>query len=226
MRSYVDNGEDEENRLNVLVGTPAYEGKVTTTYLSHSIYGMMREKVPHSTIFVGNESLITRDRNKIISEFYHHRSFTHLFFLDGDVGLSGADIWRLLQAGRDVIGASVALKGTNDEGLPILNATLYDPAEESAPRALKRVKYLGTGALILTRKAVEALVLKARDERRIYNVHGTETPQYDIFRVGVVGDTYLSEDYWVCHELDQLGFSIWCDSAVKTIHQGMHLYDN
>jgi len=45
---------------------------------------------------------------------------------------------------------------------------------------------------------------------------------YDVFQVGVVDGEYLSEDFWLCKELGELGYHIYISDAVTVIHHGMH----
>jgi hypothetical protein len=37
----------------------------------------------------------------------------------------------------------------------------------------------------------------------------------------VVDDEYLSEDFWVCRQLRELGFAIHLDPTIVTRHSGM-----
>jgi hypothetical protein len=90
------------------------------------------------------------------------------------------------------------------------------------------VEYIGTAALMFSRKAAEALVADARDNGRVYSrgvlVRGEKLPtteHYDVFRTGVVNGVYLSEDYWACRELRRLGFGIHLDPSIVTRHSGM-----
>jgi hypothetical protein len=177
-----------------------------------------------SLITVGNESLITRARNSVISEFHARQTHSHLLFLDADVVLPLDGLQQMLASGVDVVGAAVALKGRNPDGSRKFN---LGRATGEAGRLL-RVSRTGTAALLLSRQAVDALVEKAIADGRVYqrssNVRGHEvraTVHYDVFRVGVVGDEYLSEDYWVCHELRELGFEIHVDPTIVTRHLGM-----
>ncbi len=43
---------------------------------------------------------------------------------------------------------------------------------------------------------------------------------YDVFRVGVQANEYLSEDYWVCRRLRTLGFDVLIDPSIITTHHG------
>lgn len=60
---------------------------------------------------------MARARNTILAQFHARRDFTHLFYLDADVGISGPDVRRLIEHGKDVIGAPVRIK-IDDGGKP------------------------------------------------------------------------------------------------------------
>lgn len=206
---------------HILVGTPAYGGMVHVSYLN-TITDLHRSGLPFSVMTISNESLITRARNTLLSTFQARSEFTHLLFLDADVHMAAADVQRLIGHGKDVIGAPVALKGRRADGTRIFNIgrTLGEEA------ALHQVEHIGTAAFMLARPAVNALIGLAVREARIYepNVFSAQADiaplHHDVFRVGVVDGRYLSEDYWVCRELRQLGFEIWVDPAIVTQHHG------
>jgi hypothetical protein len=206
--------------VNLLIGTPAYAGQVHVDYLS-ALLVFQRERIPFTLMTIGNESLITRARNTIISAFFERRDFTHLLFLDGDVHLPHEGLARMLSHGKDVVAAPVALKGMAADGGRLFN--VGKTLGEDGP--LLVVDRVGTAALLLSRAAGDALVAEARAEQRIYErgpVSGNGGGiQYDVFRVGVVDGEYLSEDFWVCHVLRRLGFRIHVDPTVVTRHNGM-----
>ena len=54
---------------------------------------------------MGNESLITRARNTIVTMMLYQTDYvsTHLLFIDSDIGFSAENIQRLLQADKDVV---------------------------------------------------------------------------------------------------------------------------
>ena len=209
--------------LRLLIGTPAYGGMMHSDYVS-ALLQYQRAGIDFALMSIGNESLITRARNTILSEFHARAEYSHLLFLDADVLLPPPGLRRMLAAGRDVVGAAVALKGRNASGGRIFNVG----AVRGEDGALYEVERIGTAALLLSRAAVAALVADARREGRVYSrgfdLRGVElksSVQYDIFRTGVVGDEYLSEDYWVCRELRRLGFAVYLDPTIVTRHSGM-----
>ena len=124
----------------LLIGTPAYGGMMHSDCVS-ALLQYQRAGIDFALMSIGNESLITRARNTILSEFHARSGFTHLLFLDADVLLPPAGLRRLLASGRDVIGAAVTLIGgtlmlANADRWPRLTGSPETPSrsrEEWAP---------------------------------------------------------------------------------------------
>lgn len=206
----------------LMVGTPAYGGMVHLDYLN-ALFGFTAHGIPFQLAAIGNESLITRARNTIISNFHASPDFTHLLFLDADVNLPADGLASMLAADVPVIAAPVALKGSDDAGNRRWNV---GPALGSRGRLIA-VSHVGTAALLLSRAAVAALVNDAVADGRTYTPATSvqrslgQTLHYDVFRVGVQDGIYLSEDYWVCQRLRTLGFAVLIDPAIVTTHHGI-----
>lgn len=209
------------NPVHLLIGTPAYGGMVHVEYTS-SLLLMLEAKIPFTHFTISNESLITRARNTIISFFHARPEFTHLLFIDGDVRIDPEGVKRMLSHGKDVVGAPVALKGRSVDGQRIFNIGSNFGSE--GPLWVN--ERIGTAVLMLSRHAVNALVEDAkangRTYRRSHPQRGDDsfTVHYDIFQVGVHLEEYLSEDFWACYRLRQLGFNIYVDPWVVTHHHG------
>lgn len=210
---------------NILIGTPAYGGQVHVDYV-HSLMDFFRHKIRFRVFTIGNESLITRARNTIISTFHQSPAYTHLLFLDGDVQLTAKGLLGLLEHDRPVIGAPVALKRVDASG----NKKPNYQGVLSRDGNLLTVEHLGTAVLLLERSAVDSLVEDAVSDGRVYEVameteEGPRTAiHYDVFQVGVRDGTYLSEDFWICRRLRELGFDISVDLSVGTVHYGIQRF--
>ncbi len=205
----------------IMIGTPAYGGMVHMDF-ARGLLEIRAAGIDFALASLGNESLITRARNTLLSMFHHQSQYTHLLFLDADVHLPAPGLQAMLDCQRDVIAAPVALKGRNAVGGRIFNVGRL--VGESG--SLLLVERVGTAALMLSRKAVSALVQQALDEGRVYErmstLRGDGGPSihYDVFQVGVHEGEYLSEDFWVCLMLRRLGFDICVLPEVVTRHHG------
>lgn len=204
--------------MKLLVGTPAYNGMVHIDYMD-SILDMHRLKIPFDNMKIGNESLITRGRNTILSFFHYSKDYSHLLFLDADIGITGEDVIKLVQHNVDVIGAPVPLKGADAKGNKVYNAV--NPVRLT--KNLFVVDKIGTAVFMLSRKAVNALIEDAEpyssNELSMGNVKIEK--MYDVFKTGVEEGVYLSEDFYVCRKLQSLGFKVHADDTIITRHHGM-----
>ncbi|MFO1024669.1 MAG: hypothetical protein U1E70_05745 [Acetobacteraceae bacterium] len=208
--------------IRLLVGTPAYGGMVHLEYV-RSLFEFARAGLQFEMATIGNESLITRARNAIISNFYSRPEYTHLLFLDADVRLQAADLLRMLQSNVPVLGAPVALKSFDEQGNRIWNLG----RTRGTTGSLVKVEMVGTAVLLLSRAACAALVEDAITHGRVYERGGFlqgdpgAAVHYDVFQVGVHDGVYLSEDFWACRRLHSLGFDVLIDPTVVTTHHGV-----
>jgi hypothetical protein len=205
----------------VMIATPAYGGNLHLA-CAMSLMQFHAAGIDFALVGIANESLITRARNALISTFHARREFTHLLFLDADVGLPAEGLARMLAAQRDVIGAAVPLKGRGTHGEHLFNVG----ASLGEDGALMLTARIGTAALMLSRRAADALVDEALARGAVYERMSTlvgdpgVTTHYDVFRVGAVDGEYVSEDFWICATLRRLGFAIHVDPTIVTTHHG------
>jgi len=207
----------------ILIGTPAYNGLVHIDYLN-SIMSFYNSKIPFSLMTIGNESLITRGRNTIISYYYSKiESFTYLLFLDADIYLDGKDLLKMMNWNKDVIGAPVPMKGKTLEGQPAYN--VGDQIKDYG-NGLSTTNHIGTAALLLSSKAVKASIEDAKQYKKNPLSRGNkiDIPFYDVFRTEVENEVYLSEDFYLCHKLMEKGFEIFVDTTIETKHNGMYTF--
>ena len=107
---------------NVMVATPSYGGVVATSYV-HGLLDLHHVASQHgfsvSSNFNSFDSLITRARNTMVAEFLADEQYTHIMWIDGDIGFKGADVVRLLQANRPMVAGLYPLKtdGWPSQGL-------------------------------------------------------------------------------------------------------------
>jgi len=200
---------------SVMVGTPAYGGNFQMNYVEMTI-GIVNTHIPWTPYYIKNESLISRARNTILSVFYHNKQWDKLLFLDADTSISPDDFAKLVNTKHDVVGAAVRLKSKDQ----IFNITKI---LKEVDTQYFTVEHIGTAVLCLSRKAVNALVDHAKKNGDVYTkgVSGADGMEYyDVFKTGVKDDMYLSEDYWACMQLRELGFDIHVDNTILTSHAG------
>ncbi len=238
---------------NVLIAIPAYRGLIhqnhflSMLYLSHTL---RNEAVLHDFKIIGNESLITRGRNKLVNYCLQERSgalpFSHLLFSDSDVGFDPKNVLEMLYADKDIIGLPYSRKSINWEfvsdaakkghdpqqlpfiaGSPVVNDFSYGQRDISKPL---RMDQIGTGTMLIKRGVFEKFK-ESFPERRyaLYDCEALEAGEefgFEFFRAGISQETdhYESEDYMFCLEAKKLGLEVYLLPWAKTTHTGQFDY--
>lgn len=178
----------------LFIATPAYGGLVTTRYLQSLLAAKARLERGGAVVVVdtiANESLIPRARNACVARFLaatvEGKPFTHLLFVDADVGFPDGAPERLVGFGAPVTAAAYPLKGVDWERLGELldagrlagrGADLEGLASQYAvrlaiPTAVRddfiSVHSAGTGFMCIERAALEALIARHGEETRYEN---------------------------------------------------------
>lgn len=170
------------------------------------------------------DSLVSRARNNLANDFLES-DCTHLLFLDTDLIFSPEQIGRLVSHDVDIVAGVYPKK--QRELAYVLN---MDPAyPDPEPNGLHRMRYAGTGCLLIKRRVFE--VLRERHPENAYGPEGGENfvSRQDFFPVGVKvfpdgGRRYLSEDWYFCQNAIEAGFIVWADTAVAIKHCGDCVY--
>ena len=232
-------------KAHVVVATPAYNSQTTIDYtqsMLNNVTHASQNGIIVTTVMIGNESLVTRARNTLASIFLHHAEAmkeqtgvkpTHLCFIDADIGFPPDTLLKLVESKVECVGAPVRLKGLTADGKPVYNIVPFPSAVEEAAtlttydrkiKDLKPVKKLGTALLCLEYDTVEMLADNSPKYKGNSLRRGADIPMdfnYDIFQTKVVDEELLSEDYFVCHKLWELGVPVFCDYSIATTHTGM-----
>lgn len=198
--------------LKPLVGTPCFGSQVFRNYLMSvidlkGVCGM--SGIPIEFAF-GGDSLITRARNNCVKGFLEG-DYTHLFFIDADIGFDSADFLNLLMAGKPVICANYRLK--TDSMVSYAGKGVTDVGDDG----IGKIKYGPTGFMCIERSVFETL--KHPDIRLRGN-------QWRFFDTMVDEDhVYLSEDYAFCRRCEMAGIDVLVDTKIKLTHMGLKTYD-
>lgn len=220
--------------MKLFVGLPVYGG-----YDAHFVPCLLRlvQDPPVPLMIQPNpgDSLVSRARNRLVATFLKSDA-THLLFLDTDLIFSPAQIGRLCRQaeapGTEIV-AGLYPKKQAELGWV---CNLLDPAEggpgEPCPLTdLHRVKYAGTGCLLVAREVFEAMI-KAFPQIAYVPDDQTdpEAREWDFFSVGVYRNgpadpgRYLSEDWFFCQRARDLGYEIRVDTRVVLKHVGEAVY--
>jgi hypothetical protein len=179
------------------------------------------------------ESLVSRARNASVAHFLADEESTHLLFIDSDIMFEPEDVYRLLQADKEVIAGMYPkkyivwdrLKKNPDAervDFPIggeIKVTDDDYIESN---------YLPTGFLMIKREAIQKLInihpeLKYKND--IDGYIGAENSFYNLFNVGIKNGIYESEDWGFCSLWKETGGQVLIHPDVNLKHVGWHNYE-
>jgi hypothetical protein len=192
---------------------------------------------------------VTRARNNCVAQFLANPNWTHLFWIDADIGFSAQAAFRLLLSGYDIAAGVYPLKRENwpAEGVPAgttqqqfeatftrytVNAKASELTSqvelEVQPDGFMKMTEAPTGFMVIKRAVFERLMASYPDLNYVPDSIG-EADQglhYRFFDVMVDPETrrYLSEDYGFCRLWSGLGESIYIDANSNLSHQGAKMY--
>ncbi|HEY3697073.1 hypothetical protein [Phenylobacterium sp.] len=231
----------------VHLATPCFGGMVNLLYMRSVLdlqAACQARGVELQVDLMGGDALITRGRSRLAAQFLAGDA-THLLFVDADIGFRPENVFRLLDAGHDVAGGVYPLKHVDWEkaraaalaGMVDLQAAAvgyvvrFIPTPDSSVEVedgFAKVAYVGTGFLMLARRAVQRVVdahpgLRARMGDM---ADSAASEAVMIFETMIEPETgqYLSEDYAFCRRWRDLGGEIWADMQSRLTHVGHTAY--
>ena len=134
--------------MKIMLATPAYNGQVTTTYCEALLwlYGHFREKHPQVSFqhkFL-SLSVLPFMRNLYASLVLQDETFTHLLFVDADMGFAPSLIERMIAADKPVVGCMAPHRKMDTARYYALHDEIKDP---NAAR-LVAMDYVHAGSML------------------------------------------------------------------------------
>jgi hypothetical protein len=231
-------------KVNLVIATPCFGGQISVRYAS-SVFKLQKTVRRYADfnlklLFRDGDALITRARASLISQFLDDADATHLLFIDADIGFEPDQVIRLLQCGAEMCAAIYPVKRIDwdkvrstietDRPNPAAAALKYvfevdDPDAVTEQAGFVKVRYAGTGFLMIRRSALERMCARY-PQLRYRRDHSTDAAtasdrRFALFECMIAEDgTYLSEDFAFCRRWIDMGGEIWADLKSKLDHIG------
>jgi hypothetical protein len=230
--------------VNLVVATPCFGGQISALYAA-SLLKLQKLVRSYSDfnikiLFKDGDALITRARASLVAQFLDDPSATHLLFVDADIGFEPQQVLRLIECGADMCAAVYPIKRIDWSKVKETIATgRPNPAAAALQYVFEvddlnaviekagflKVRYAGTGFLMIRREALERMCAHYPQLRfkRDHSVDAaTESSnRFALFETMIdESGTYLSEDFAFCKRWTQMGGEIWADLDSKLAHVG------
>jgi hypothetical protein len=216
-----------------------------TISLLNLIFYLKEKNIDFLVDFLGNESLITRARNKAVGKFLQS-DCTHLFFIDADMEFKPDALGDILRFNKDVVCCTYAKKGYNwkrliysltqekesteqfeSRGLDYNYNLYYDNGKIVKKGDYVRLNHAPTGFMLIQRGIIERLAEKHKELEIITDeLSSTDSVTYGLFCTEIKNKQYLSEDYAFCERVNDIGGEVWMNIKHNLNHIGRYSFNS
>jgi hypothetical protein len=236
--------------MSLFIAIPCYGGLIHSTFaqsLMNLCVMLSKNNIQHIVEFLGSDSLISRARNTLIAKFYSQYEYSHLLFLDCDLIFNPMAILKMMKENKELIGCPYPKKIYNwekvkscladneksiDEQKVLMTDINYNFLTENdeikSENTIVNCKDIPTGMMLIKRSLITTMMNAYPERKYRNNIAGlTDDAKdfyYDLFGTGVIKGTYLSEDYYFCHLVRELGIECWLETAFTTGHVGREVF--
>ena len=238
-------------KMKLVVATPCFGGQVTSIYassifaLQRAVHGMANLEL--KVLLRDGDALITRARANLAAMFLDDPEATHFLFIDADIGFKPEQVFRLIECGADVVAGCYPIKRVNwDKARRMIEANrpqapsaaldyvleIEDPDHVIAVNGFARVRYAGTGFLMIRRHVLERMCQHpAYAPLQFFREHSLDAlagspNRFALFEcmIDPESGTYLSEDFAFCKRWTDIGGEIWADLESRLDHVGPSVF--
>ena len=240
-----------DEQFHLVVATPCFGGQVSTIYAS-SIFQLQRAvrsrpNIDFRVLMRDGDALITRARANLVTMFLDDPAATHFLFVDADIGFTPDQVFRLIESGADVVAGVYPIKRVNwDKAKRMLESNrptmpsaaldyvleLEDPNQVVSVNGFTRVRFAGTGFLMIRRHVLERMCRHpAYASLQFFREHSLDAlagspNRFALFEcmIDPKTGTYLSEDFAFCKRWTDIGGEIWADIESRLDHVGPSVF--
>lgn len=216
-------GQARKAKAVVMVATPTYDGKLNHQYLEAymaSFTDCLRRDIVLAPEFAVGFSLVQYARDYLIYRFLESPEFTHLLWIDSDLGWQTSAIARLVESGKEIIGGSYTTKSPTKSIYPFV-------AVGPEVDGLQEVSALPGGFILMSRKAVQALwdaspqIVMEHGGKDLIMRHVCDLELYTTDENGTTVQRLMGEDYVMQAKLRSLGFKMYLLTDIDFVHVGL-----
>ncbi|MGZ2747195.1 hypothetical protein [Burkholderia stagnalis] len=233
--------------FSLAIATPSHRGLFSTSYV-RSLWGLQRscltQGIPVELLTLPNQSMVDRARNILASFFLQKTDFSHLLFVDDDMGFDVADVMRMFDwCGYDVVAALYPRKEIDWARVkqavlahPDIDPSLLPQAagqyggmqtflnESDTPADALEVPMpvgeTGTGIMLISRACLQRLASEGVPCGR--SDGAADFPIYEFFRQKVIDGRLVGEDFYFCNLVREHGGVVYGCAWPAVVHTGSY----
>lgn len=173
------------------------------------------------------DALISRSRSRAATFFLEKTKDDLLMFIDDDVVVSPMDVTKLMFEAQDlklpIVGAAYVTKSKTKPGFAVRPLTL-DRLQFGTSGKLYEMRSISTGCMVIRREVLEKFISSGIAPMcRHGNTFYYPFFQHEKMKIDGIWED-VSEDWYFCEKARELGFTVWCDTTIKTAHIGPYEY--
>jgi len=217
--------------MHILIATPTYDGKIeweTHQSVLQLVSTIITRKLAHISIKTKTGLAIDRARNIFASMVLNEPSYTHLLFIDADMGFKPEAILRLLEFDKPVSAIVSPSKVLPLRFVAAENLERKDGRLVVHDGHFVRTKQIGTGLMLIKREALETIRdaypdLFLRAGTPYSRAAGLKGPLLQAFApLYTDRGNILSEDISFCRRWTDTGGELWASIGEEVVHVGRH----
>jgi hypothetical protein len=199
----------------ILACSPTYTGQVCVPFLQSyiaSAFHLAVNGVQMELMVANHFTLVQFARNYLMAKFLEDGTYTHLLWLDSDLGWDPTAILRMLGRNKEVIGGVYPLK---------TKAPTYPYVYDDGPvtDGVQRAERIPTGFMMCTLGAIQRVADSVPKIQMEYQGQKVIAP--NAFDLVQEGREYWGEDFVFCKRLRNLGIDIWVEMDIDFQHIGL-----
>jgi hypothetical protein len=233
--------------FSVAIATPTHRGLFSAAYV-RSLWGLQQACIQRGIrvelLMLPNQSMVDRARNILAGFFLHKTDYSHLLFIDDDMGFEVADALKMFNwPQHDVVAAAYPCKEI--DWARVKHAVLHNP--DIDPQQLPQIagKYdgmhtflhegdslaaaldepmqvgeAGTGMMLISRACLLRLADDGIPCARANAAN--DFPLHEFFRQKVKDGRLLGEDFYFCDLVREHGGAVYLCAWSTIVHSGQY----
>lgn len=207
----------------IYFGVPTVDGNVNVAFLKSMCETQRildKYGIQHGLGVIQRDCYVARARNEIANAFLK-TDYTHLFFIDADMGWEPLKVVKMLGRDKDIVFGGYINKDDNDKKY-VLQPLKDDNGNLITENGLIKCLSGPTGFMCIKREVLE----KMNGRREYYDKDEKFSAFFHCSIRKINGSSkWMGEDIDFCLDWHSLGGELWCEPDISFQHVGIKIWE-